>query len=89
LPKLRATPQELREKALMKAIARSSIDLGLKSDTAIADYLRIGRSTYATRKKSNFQKASFEEVADMCSRLKFTASEVCAIFGVVPEGGFA
>lgn len=89
MPKLRATPQELREKALMKAIARSEVDLGLKNDTAVAAYLGVERSTYATRKKNNFRRTSFEDVVNMSLRLKFTASEVCAIFGVKPEGGAA
>ncbi len=86
MPKLRATPQEARERALMKAIARSEVELGLTSDTAVAAYLGIERSTYAARKKNNFRRTPFEDVVSMGVRLKFTAKEVCAIFGASPEG---
>lgn len=89
MPKLRATPQELREKALLKAIARSKVDLGLKSDTAVAAYLGLERSTYAARKKNKFRRTSFEDIVYMGHRLNFTATEVCAIFGVKVEGGAA
>lgn len=82
MPKLRATPQEQRERALLKAIARSGVELGLKSDSAIAEYLGIGQSTYAARKKNKFRRTALEDVMDMCSRLKFTPDEVCEIFGL-------
>ena len=86
MPKLRATPQELREQALLKAIARSGVELGLKSDSAIAEYLGIGQSTFAARKRNKFRRTALEDVMEMCQRLKFTTNEVCAIFGV-SQGG--
>ena len=89
MPKLRATPQEVREQALLKAIARSSVELGLMSDSAIAGYLGIGQTTFSARKRSKFRRTAFEDVLFMCQRLKFTPDEVCAIFGIKLEGGAA
>ena len=89
MPKLRATPEELRQAALMKAIARSALDLKLKNDTAVAEFLGVERATYAARKKNGFRRTPFEDVLHMCQRLKFTPDEVCAIIGVTPGNGAA
>lgn len=90
MPKLRATPQQLRERAVMKALARSQVDLALPYDKDVASHIGIERRCYCARKQNKFQRTSLEDFANMARRLHFTDREVCEIIGIpyasAPEG---
>jgi len=82
MPKLRPTPQQLRERAVMKALARSQVDLDLPFDKDVAGHIGIEPRCYCSRKQKKFQGTSLEDFADMARRLRFTGQEVCEIIGV-------
>lgn len=82
MPKLRATPQELREQAVMKALGRCQVELGLACDKDVAELLGVNQPCYGARKRKNFQGTSLEDFAAMARKLRFTAQEVCEIVGV-------
>ena len=90
MPKLRATPQQQREKAIMKALARSQIDLALPYDKDVASHIGIERRCCCSRKQKKFQSTSLEDFAAMARKLRFTGQKVCEIIGIpyaaVPEG---
>ena len=82
MPKLRATPQELREQAVLKAVARCQIERGLACDKDVAGLIGVDPHCYGARKRKNFQGTSLEDFSTMARKLCFTAQEVCEIVGV-------
>lgn len=82
MPKLRATPQELREQAVLKAVARCQIEHGFACDKDVAEFLGVKQPCYGARKRKNFQGTSLEDFSTMARKLCFTAQEVCEIVGV-------
>ena len=82
MPKLRATPQELRERAVLKAVARCQVELGLDCDKDVAGLIGVEPHCYGARKRKKFQGTSLEDFSAMARKLCFTAQEVCEIVGI-------
>lgn len=85
MPKLRASDQQNRERALMCALARASIDCGLNCDRDVADRLNISPRMFSYRKEQCFQKVSLSEFGRMARVLHLTGKEVCEALGVPYE----
>lgn len=82
MPKLRASEQQLRESALMCAVARACAANELSCDKDVADALGITARRYMYRKGQNFQGMPISEFGRMARRLRLTGREVCAALGV-------
>ena len=82
MPKLKSTPQQIREKKTMDAIFRARTEFGLTSDKSAADFLNISPACYCRYKKTSFQNLSLYEFSRIARLLKFSAEEVCTIIGV-------
>ena len=82
MPKLRLTEQQQREKALERAMARARVDMGLRKDVEVCDYLQIPKSTFSRYQQDPYKGFGLEAVAQLIRRMGFTTEEVCEIFGL-------
>lgn len=82
MPKLRMNDQQLREEALKVAMAKGRVRLGLEKDGDLGDYLGIPRATLSRKKQDPYQGFGFAEAAKLARELRFSAEDLCAIFGV-------
>lgn len=89
MPKLRATPQELREKAMMAAIGRGRGLNGLWKQKEVAEFVGLTEYGYSRAKKDNFMGLSLKQFSEMARKLAFTDRELCEIVGIPYQGGTA
>ncbi len=80
--KMRATPSQQRVRALNVAMARAKVDLGLRHDKAVGEWLGLAPSTFWNRQRDPYRMYGWEEAGKLARRMKFTGREVCEILGV-------
>lgn len=76
------TPQQAREAALMKAIAKGKIELGIEYDKEVAEILGVHRGTFCCQQRKNFEPMKLWDFAKMARMLHFSGKDVCDIIGV-------
>ena len=85
MPRPRMTEQQVRVKALIRAIARAQVDLDLPKDQDMAKALGITQSAYSKRKHEPYRGYGFDRASELARRLHLTGREVCEIIGVPYE----
>ena len=80
------TPQQAREDALRKAIAKAKIELGMEYDKDVAEMLGVCRGTFCSQQRKNFEPMKLWGFAKMARMLHFSGKDVCAIIGVPMDG---
>jgi len=74
--------QQVRERALERAMARARVDLGIKRDYELAERLGLSDQQVVRRKKDFYRGLGFADAVSTAERLGFTADEVLEIFGL-------
>lgn len=83
MPRVNAYYPAVRsEKALQRAVARGKVDLGIRTDTELAERLLVSRNTYSTYKRDNYDSMKLGTFKRMVKVLKITPEELADIFGV-------
>lgn len=83
MPRVSAYYPALRsEKALQRAVARGKVDLGIRTDTELAEKILITRGTYYHYKRDNYDSMKLATFKRLVKVLKITPAELAAIFEV-------
>ena len=70
-----------REKALLKTIEVCKIEHGIRSDTELSQFLGLPQYTYSRYKNANFDRMTWQSLADWMHKLGATTEDWCAIGG--------
>ena len=85
MPRVNAYYPALRsEKALQRAVARGKVDLGIRTDTELAEKILITRGAYYHYKRDNYDSMKLGTFKRLVKVLHLTQEELAEIFGVTP-----
>lgn len=86
MPKLRKTPQQLREAELKTAIVHGMNLNGIRNQTELAGMMGWSPNKSSRLYREAYQGMKFGEFCELVRRLHLTGKEICNAIGVPYEG---